>query len=58
MSYLQEHHAYFFSLENFSVGSNLDPIEHRFNGEVIKEKLEKALENTRKRKEGRKSEKT
>lgn len=50
MSYLQEHHAYFFSLEDFSVGSNLDPIEHHFNDEIIKEKLEKALEDTRNRK--------
>lgn len=47
MSKLQEEHAFFFSLKDFSVGKILSAIEHRFNGDTIKDKLEKKLEDLR-----------
>ena len=50
MNILQDRYAYFFSLEDFPVGSTIDPIEHHFNEEGVKEKLEETLESIRKSK--------
>lgn len=50
MKNIQEEHAYFFSLEEFSVGSVLNPIVHHFNSETKKDMLEETLEKIRKRK--------